>query len=149
MATRMTKRKAAIANRYIELKTMLEERRRELMTDVHGRIHNVRADSRQEREVLDEGESSDVDIQEDIELALIQMKSETLAKVNDALRRLDDGTYGRCFECGEPIAEARLRALPFAARCKDCEEARESAEQREHLHAPRRGTSSLLFDMSN
>jgi DnaK suppressor protein len=145
----MTKRKAAIANRYIELKTMLEERRRELMTDVHGRIHNVRADRRQEREVLDEGESSDVDIQEDIELALIQMKSETLAKVNDALRRLDDGTYGRCFECGEPIAEARLRALPFAARCKDCEEARESAEQREHLHAPRHGTSGFLFDMSN
>ena len=77
------------------------------------------------------------------------MKSETLVKVNDALRRLDDGTYGRCFECGEPIAEARLRALPFAARCKDCEEARESAEQWDRLHAPRRGSSALLFDMSN
>jgi len=148
MATRMTKRKAAMANRCIELKTMLEARRRELMADVQGRIHSVRADNRQDREGLDEGESSDVDIQEDIELALIQMKSETLAKVNDALRRLDDGTYGRCFECGEPIAEARLRALPFAARCKDCEEARESVEQWDRLHAARRGSAALLFDMS-
>ena len=149
MTTKMTKRKAAIVDRHIELKTMLEERRRELTTDVHGRLHHVRADGRQDREVLDEGESWDADIQEDIELALIQMKSETLAKVNDALRRLGDGTYGRCFECGEPIAEARLRALPFAARCKDCEEARESVEQGEQLHASRRGSSAFLFDVSH
>ena len=143
------KRTAAVANRHIELKTMLEERRRELMNNVQGRIHKVRGDGRQDREVLDEGESSDVDIQEDIELALIQMQSETLTKVDEALRRLDEGTYGRCFECGEEIAEARLRALPFAVRCKDCEEARETAEQRERLHAPRRGSSAVLFDMFN
>ena len=142
-------RKRTTANRYLELKSMLEERRRELMTEVHGRLHHVRADVRPDREVLDEGESSDVDIQEDIELALIQMKSETLTKIGDALRRLDDGTYGRCFECGEEIAEARLRALPFAVRCKDCEEARESVQQRERLYVSRRGSNSLLFDMSN
>jgi hypothetical protein len=43
-------------------------------------------------------------------------------------------------------AEARLRALPFAVRCKDCEEAREIAQQRERILA-RRGSSSLGFDM--
>ena len=98
---------------------------------------------------LDQGESSEVDIQEDIEFALIQMKSETLNKINEALRRLDEGTYGNCFECGEEIAEARLRALPFAVRCKDCEEARETAEQRERQMAQKRGSSTLFFDMSN
>ena len=91
-------------------------------------------------EVLDAVESSEADIQEDIEFALIQMKSETLNKINDALVRLEQGDYGNCFECGEEIAEKRLRALPFAVRCKDCEEAREIAEQRERQLAARRGT---------
>ena len=49
----------------------------------------------------------------------------------EALARLEQGNYGNCFDCGEEIAEKRLRALPFAVRCKDCEEARENAEQRE------------------
>jgi hypothetical protein len=40
-----------------------------------------------------------------------------------------------------------LRALPFAVRCKDCEEARESAQQRERMMTQRRGASSLFLDM--
>src|SRR5687768_4936360 len=49
-------------------------------------------------------------------------------------------------ECGEEIAQPRLRALPFAVRCKDCEEAREMAQQRERIQA-RRGSATLGFDM--
>ena len=73
------------------------------------------------------------------------MKSETLNKINEALRRLEEGTYGNCFECGDEIAEARLRALPFAVRCKDCEEARETAEQRERMLAQKRGVVGALL----
>jgi DnaK suppressor protein len=76
------------------------------------------------------------------------MKAETLQKINEALARLEDGKYGFCFECGDEIAEQRLRALPFAVRCKDCEEAREVAEQRERS-SQRRGSSSLFYDMSS
>ena len=148
MAT-TTKNKGAAKTRYNELKKMLEERRRELMNSVQGKMRDVRAEGNKDREVLDQGESSEVDIQEDIEFALIQMKSETLNKIDAALRRLEDGTYGDCFECGDEISEARLRALPFAVRCKDCEEARETAEQRERLLAQKRGSSALFFDMSN
>jgi DnaK suppressor protein len=149
MATTATKTKApAKTSRYNELRKMLENRRRELVTEVQGRIRDVRAEGNTEREVLDQGESSEVDIQEDIEFALIQMKSETLNKIDAALRRLEDGSYGDCFECGEEISEARLRALPFAVRCKDCEEARETAEQRERMMA-RKGSSAFLFDSSN
>ncbi|MBI4887777.1 MAG: TraR/DksA C4-type zinc finger protein [Acidobacteria bacterium] len=150
MATKTRAAKAsAKTSRYNELKQMLEERRRELMTEVQGRIRDVRAEGSKDRDVFDQGESSEVDIQEDIEFALIQMKSETLNKINEALRRHDEGTYGNCFECGEEIAEARLRALPFAVRCKDCEAARETAEQRERMLAQKRGSSTLFFDMSN
>ena len=147
MATTTKTKVAAKTSRYNELKKMLEERRRELLNAVQGKIRDARAEGSKDRDVLDQGESSEVDIQEDIEFALIQMKSETLNKVAAALRRLDEGSYGDCFECGDEIAEARLRALPFAVRCKDCEEARELAEQKERHLASRRPASSLFLDM--
>lgn len=134
-------------SRYDELKRMLEERQRELTEEVQGRIRGVRADGAEKpHDVMDQGETSEVDIQEDIELALIQMKAETLNKINEALARLETGRYGFCFECGEEISEARLRALPFAVRCKDCEEARENAANRERMLSQRRG-SSLFYDL--
>ena len=136
------------AKRYEELKRMLEERKRELTDEVQGRIRGVRADGAEKpHEVMDQGETSEVDIQEDIELALIQMKAETLNRINEALNRLEAGRYGYCFECGEEISEARLRALPFAVRCKDCEEARENAANRERMLTQRRGASSLFYDL--
>jgi len=141
---------AAMATRarYDELKRMLETRQREILSEVKGRIRDVRAEgSEKPHDVRDSGETSEVDVQEDIELALIQMKAETLARINEALARLENGTYGHCFECGSEIAEARLRALPFAVRCRDCEEARELAQQRERMQE-RRGSGTLAFDRS-
>jgi DnaK suppressor protein len=137
-------------SRYNELKQMLEDRRREIQAEVQGKIRDVRAEGTwggKQNEVFDAVESSEADIQDEIEFALIQMKSETLNKIVDALARLEQGDYGNCFECGEEIAEKRLRALPFAVRCKDCEEAREVAEKRERQIASRRSASSLFFDM--
>ncbi len=137
-------------SRYTELKRMLDDRRREIQAEVQGKMRDVRAEGTwggKQNEVFDAVESSEADIQDEIEFALIQMKSETLNKINDALVRLEQGDYGNCFECGEEIAEKRLRALPFAVRCKDCEEAREVAEKRERQVASRRGASSLFFDM--
>src|SRR6187397_2501744 len=121
--------------RYVELKHILEERRREILSEVQEKMRDVRAEGAagESKGVLDAVESSEADIQDDIEFALIQMKSETLNKIEEALHRLEDGTFGYCFECGEEISERRLRALPFAVRCKDCEEARESAQQRERM----------------
>jgi len=137
-------------SRYSDLKQMLEERRREIQAEVQGKMRDVRAEGTwggKLNEVLDAVESAEADIQEEIEFALVQMKSETLNKINDALARLEQGDYGNCFDCGEEIAEKRLRALPFAVRCKDCEEARETAEQRARQLSARRGASSLFMDM--
>ena len=139
-----------VSSRYTELKGMLDERRRELQAEVQGKMRGVREEGAwggKLNEVLDTVESSEADIQEDIEFALIQMKSETLNKINDALVRLERGDYGYCFDCAEEIAEKRLRALPFAVRCKDCEEARETAEKRQRQLTSRRGSSALFLDM--
>ena len=135
-------------DRYSELKGILEDRRREIVSAVQGKIRDVRSEGANSpaHGVLDAAESSEADIQDDIEFALIQMKAETLTKIDEALRRLDEGTFGYCFECGEEISERRLRALPFAVRCKDCEEARATAQQRERL-LQRRGSASLFLDM--
>ena len=135
--------------RYAELKRILEERRREIMSEVHEKMRDVRTEGAGStvQGVLDAAESSEADIQDDIEFALIQMKAETLNKIDEALRRLEEGTFGYCFECGEEISERRLRALPFAVRCKDCEEAREVKLQRDRLMAQRRGAASLFIDM--
>jgi len=137
-------------SRYTELKQMLQARRREIQAEVQGKMRGVREEGTwggKLNEVLDAVESAEADIQEDLEFALVQMKSETLNKINDALGRLEQGNYGNCFDCGEEIAEKRLRALPFAVRCKDCEEARETAEQRERQLNARRGGNSIFLDM--
>ena len=150
-ATKAAQTSAMAAGRYADLRQMLEERQREIVNEVQGRIRDQReADAwGKVNEVLDAGESSEADIQEDIEFALIQMKAETLTKINDALARLEDGAYGYCSDCGGEISDKRLRALPFAVRCKDCEEGREIAVEREKVLAQKRNGPTFFFDMSN
>ena len=141
---------AKAGSRYSELKQMLEARRNELQAEVQGKMRGAREEGSwggKLNDVLDVVESAEADIQEDLEFALVQMKSETLHKVNDALTRLEQENYGNCFDCGDEIGEKRLRALPFAVRCKECEEARETAEQRERQLTVRRGTSALFMDV--
>ena len=143
MATTTRAKGAAKTSRYNELRKMLEHRRRELMKQVQVKIRDVRAEGGKERDVLDQGESSEVDIQEDIEFALIQMKSETLNKIDAALRRLEEGSYGDCFECGEEISEARLRALPFAVRCVECQARAEDAAAEDRDAVPARALAPI------
>jgi len=151
---RATTRKEASGmnkGRYSDLKAMLEDRRREILSEVQGKIRDQRDEISKSRvgEVLDAGESSEVDIQEDIEFALIQMKAETLTKINEALGRLEEGTYGYCADCGGEISEQRLRALPFAVRCKECEESREVAAEREKVAAQKRNGPTFFLNMSS
>ena len=114
--TRATKRQAS-------LREALTTYRREMEDEIRGRIRNGRSDgSTREPDSVD---ASDVNFQQAIDVSLLQMQAATLAHIDAALRRLDDGQYGYCFECSGPIAAARLRALPFAVRCRECEEARE------------------------
>ena len=122
-------------DRYQELRRILEDRRDEIAGEVQHKIRSVRTEGTQttNHRAADLTETSEADIQDDIEFALIQMKAETLDKIGAALTRLGEGTYGYCYECGDEIAERRLRALPFAARCKDCEEVRETKRNRERV----------------
>ena len=125
-----------------DLRQLLHDRRHEMQGDVRTRIRDARTD--RASDVFDELDHSDAAMQEEMDFALIQMKAETLARVDEALARLDEGSYGRCFECGDEISEKRLRALPFAGRCTTCEERREQAQGRARQGAQSRAHLSLF-----
>ena len=114
-----------------DLRRNLMDRRRQMEGDVRTRIRDGRTD--RSEEVLDEGDHSDAALQHGIDFALIQMKAETLARIDAALARLDAGTYGDCFDCGDEISGKRLHALPFAVRCIACEEKKEQLTRAQRL----------------
>jgi len=58
----------------------------------------------------------------------------SLRSVNDALQKIEEGTYGLCENCGKPIAEKRLRALPAATHCIECQA---NLEKKAHVAAQR------------
>src|SRR5438093_13578399 len=57
-----------------------------------------------------------------IQLKLKQTEAKILQAIDEALRRIEQGTYGICRDCGEPIASARLNAIPWARVCVSCKE---------------------------
>jgi DnaK suppressor protein len=138
---------AAKANtnaRYHDLKAMLEDKRRSVLNDVRDRVRDARAEAAVAATRGGAGDLPEVETDEDLEFALIQFRAELAVKIGDALARLEEGEYGTCHECGSEIPDKRLRALPFAIRCRDCQEAVESAERRER-HLAARGRSTEIW----
>jgi len=58
----------------------------------------------------------------EIEFATRELLVERVRKLSSALERLQDGEYGKCSECDEPIAPARLRAMPEVETCVRCQD---------------------------
>jgi DnaK suppressor protein len=58
---------------------------------------------------------------EEIQVALVDRRGQQIAQIEGALERLKRGQYGFCQDCREFIGLARLRALPFAQRCRPCQ----------------------------
>ena len=77
-----------------------------------------------------------------IDNSLQERKTQELAKVKAAIKKLKNGTYGMCEECGEDIAEARLLAIPDAELCIFCAEVAHKKSQVKSN--PRRGRSSSV-----
>ena len=114
--------------RYELLKSMLEERRREIQDKLRSLRETLPAEL---GEVRDAEEQSVDDFVQEVDFALMQMKSETLRKIDEAIQRLEHGSYGICVECGAEIAPARLQAVPFAEACRNCQAAKESRDESE------------------
>lgn len=124
----------AKSRRAQNIRQLLEQRKRQLTAEMQGMMRDVRREGRAAR-AADEQDEAEADTRSDIDLAVIQLKSETVARIDAALRRLDQGGHGDCVECGEKISIERLTALPFALRCRDCEDSREKAMNGGRLRA--------------
>jgi DnaK suppressor protein len=102
------------------LKHQLQAKERELLADVKRLGEEARESGGGEvRDPSDDATTSQgvsESLQEDT------LASQTLIEVQDALQRIDDGTYGKCLTCGRQIEEARLKAIPWARYCLNDQE---------------------------
>jgi DnaK suppressor protein len=103
-------------------------RYRELLEDERQRVSDALAylrvehAAREDEEIPESGiaDTASVTIDREVDLSLEGTTSGMLRAIDEALARIDDGTYGRCARCGQPIAEERLEAVPYATLCIDC-----------------------------
>ena len=117
--------------RYARLKEMLEGHKCRLQRSLSVRLNEIRAQNHDGKvvEALDAADASASDLEQTFGIALVELASQSLRQVEQALARLECGDYGLCVDCGEPISGKRLRALPFAVRCRACEELHEIGER--------------------
>ena len=120
-----------------DVRRMLVERRRELLNEIQSKVREVREVGSSNRHATALAETVDAEPEDDLVFAIIQLQAEMLESINEAVHRFDEGTYGCCVDCGEMIALSRLRAIPFAVRCRNCEQALEDAHRRERVQLQR------------
>ena len=98
-----------------ERRTKLQHERQKIQE----RIDRIQRDEQQETasgqtDTAHEWENADV------RDGLLTAAEQELRQIDEALQRLDQGNYGLCEVCGEPIAEKRLEVMPNATRCINC-----------------------------
>jgi DnaK suppressor protein len=104
-------------------KMLLEEKARLL--------NGVRKDNGWDRPKGMEEIAGDLTIDE-VRMGLTEKELRILDQVESALDRIENGTYGKCALCGEPIGEERLKAIPFARLCVSCQSDVEKRREANH-----------------
>ncbi len=105
-----------------KIQARLEAKRTELLHEIAGLTCEEASSGLSGQGVEDTGETAQTFQEVQLDESLLQNQRHLLADVEEALRRLQDGTYGRCLTCGQPIPERRLEAIPWAVRDVKCEE---------------------------
>lgn len=109
----------------VAVRAALEEQRSELLAsapDVDAEVFRTRSDV---SDGSGETEHLVVAEQKDMTARVDALTERAVAEIDEALARLDAGTYGLCTDCGRPIPAERLEAVPAAATCLDCRASRE------------------------
>ena len=120
----LTKIRDLLTHRRLELRAGVEAAERDRREAIDADAHEV---TDRKDEAARQLSSDLVGVQEQRDLGEI-------AQVEAALLRLDDGTYGDCRDCGQPILPERLRVQPAAERCTSCQTASEQAMNRLTSH---------------
>jgi RNA polymerase-binding protein DksA len=66
----------------------------------------------------------------ELSMNIVSSEQEILYQIDEALKRLDEGSYGVCQQCSQPIAMSRLKAVPYASLCISCQRVKEQKNKR-------------------
>ncbi|MGH7340121.1 MAG: TraR/DksA family transcriptional regulator [Candidatus Rokuibacteriota bacterium] len=111
------------------IKRELERKRNALSNAIQESMDATR-DADQRRDMFkDPYGSASLTHDDEVAAAVVERRARELDEVNRALEDIDAGRYGVCRECGEAIAAARLKVLPFAIRCLACQANHEAARR--------------------
>lgn len=111
------------------LRSSLQTRRTTLTEQQRGHLAGQsRAEHAREVLLQDGDDAPQRDADREVDLATTDREVVDLAAIDAALQRLDQGVFGQCAGCGEPMALARLRLTPHALRCVACETALEKLQ---------------------
>jgi DnaK suppressor protein len=127
----LTTKTASSNPRTEALRRMLLERRQEVMKEINGLIGHRMSDEIQRRvdSAPDVGDQALLDTERVRDISIMELRNKMRQQIDEALAKLEEGTYGRCADCGAEISEKRLRAVPFARRCVACQEKQEMLEK--------------------
>lgn len=130
---KLTRPKLTEEKRREILRKFLIKKREEIIKEAKTEIARyLKGETKQLVETaLDDGDWSVIDLSEDINFKRLETHRENLARIDEALRKLKEGTYGICEDCGEEIPKERLEVMPFAILCRDCQEKKEEMEKLE------------------
>ena len=107
------------------LQVMLEQQRQDIVSN--GKT--IRVDYNVDKdELLDEVDTASYDVEQGMKMRLGNRESLYFRKIEEAILRIKDGSYGLCVECGGHIGAKRLEARPTAELCIECKEVAETAE---------------------
>lgn len=111
----------------LELRNLLIEYKRRLWNELRAELFNRTGEELHSQYDIpqDVGEKSILDLLSDSGLAVADIRRAQLTQLEEAQRRLEMGTYGRCEGCGEVIDMNRLKLVPFAAYCLNCQKQQE------------------------
>lgn len=108
------------------LSAALRQRREQVGSVVQDRLHRHGLVEHEDASLPNRREETDDDAAADtaarMDIVAVAREAEELAVIEGALKRLSEGDYGVCAECGEPIARERLFANPAATRCAECQQ---------------------------
>ncbi len=126
-----------VTDRIRGLKGMLIAKREGILKEAKDEIAKyMSGDNRQLVDTaIDEGDWAVVDISEDLSLRRLAAHRQLLLDIDECLRKIQEGTYGICEECGEEISQKRLNVIPTASLCIDCKENKEKMEKMEQVTA--------------
>ena len=113
------------------LQRMLLTKRQEIMREIEGNLGQSLTEDQQRRleSARDVGDQALMDLDRELGISLMEMRNRKRQAIDEALTRLNEGTYGICAECGIEISEKRLEAVPFAKLCVQCQSRQELLEK--------------------